>query len=210
MPNWENKEKNRIDFSSFSLGLEERRSMFIILPFLALFFLCRVILQRPKEYNVVFSTQKRVRSNAMMILFSYNSSNRKKQKRNVRMQQGTHSLHKKNTQDCMSVFRSSLFFSFFFFYLTTHRSSSSSSYLFHLCRCRQRESRYSTQCLDNDVMCLYICVPFSGNGDVLPPIFLLMCSIIYRFMYSTLPTFFAKLHVRAWLYHISGGRKKRK
>jgi hypothetical protein len=55
-----------------------------------------------------------------MIVFSYSGS-KEKQKRNVRMQQGTHSLHI-NTQDCMSFFRSSRLFSFFFFYLTKHRS----------------------------------------------------------------------------------------
>jgi hypothetical protein len=74
-------------------------------------------------------------------------------------------LHK-NIDDCMSFFRSSLSFSsiwqnivlrFFF-------------YLFHLARRRrQKESRYSIQCLDNDVMSLCICVPFPGNVDVVPP-----------------------------------------
>ncbi len=68
----------------------------------------------------------------------------------------------------MSFFRSSLFLSFFllfdkpsffvFFF-----------YLFHLCRRRQKESRYNTQCLDNDIMCLCICVPFPGNVDAVSP-----------------------------------------
>jgi len=64
------------------------------------------------------------------------------------------------------------FFSFFFlsfFRLTNRRSSFFFFYLFHLGRRRQKESRYSTQCLDNDVMCLCICVPFPGNVDVVSP-----------------------------------------
>jgi len=112
-----------------------------------------------------FSACDRLRSNATMIVFSYSSSI-KKQKRNVRMQQGVHSLHK-NIQNCMAFFRSSLFLSlfllfdkasFFVFFF----------YLFHLCHRRQKESCYNTQCLDNDVMCLCICVPFPGNVDVVP------------------------------------------
>jgi len=98
------------------------------------------------------------------------------------MQRGTYSLHK-NTQNCMSFFRSSRFFlSSSFFYLTKNRSCFF-FYLFHLCRCRQKESRYSTQCLDNNVICLYIyiCVPFPGNVNVVPPTLLLVHSIIYRF-----------------------------
>jgi len=52
-------QKKKIDFSS--LDLEERKrgksssSMFIILFFFAFFFLYRVMLRRPKEYNVVYS-----------------------------------------------------------------------------------------------------------------------------------------------------------
>ena len=90
-----------------------------------------------------------------------------------------HSLHK-ISQHCMRFFfRSassflflSLFFLFdkksFFEFLSLSLFSSVCFILESLslsCR-RQKESRYNTKCLDNDLMCLCKCVPFPGNINV--------------------------------------------
>lgn len=71
-----------------------------------------------------------------------------------------HALHK-NMHNCTRLFRSFSFFllllfsiwqkpSFFVFFLLLFL------YLFHHCRCRrrQKESCYSIQCLDNNVICV--------------------------------------------------------
>jgi hypothetical protein len=94
------------------------------------------------------------------------------------MQQGNHSS-RNNTQNCMNRLS---FFSFFSSCLTTRRS------LLYVCsifvavvgttreREREKEPRYSTQCLDNYI---YMCVfRFSGTSNVLSFLFSLIQAFI--------------------------------
>jgi hypothetical protein len=116
-----------------------------------------------------------------MIVFSYSGS-KEKQKRNVRMQQGTHSLHI-NTQDCMSFFRSSRFF--FFLFLLFNKASFLG--FFSICCVFVFVDRKSLVAVHNvltTMLYVCVCVSFPGNIDVVPPTLSLIHSIIYRFTCS--------------------------
>ena len=91
-----------------------------------------------------------------MIVFSHSGS-KKKQKRNVRMQQGTHSLHK-NTEDCMSFFRSSRFF-FLSFFLFLLFNKASFLFFFSICSIFVVIDRKSLVTVHNALTTtLYVCV----------------------------------------------------
>jgi hypothetical protein len=145
-----------------------------------------------------------------MIVFSYSGS-KEKQKRNVRMQQGTHSLHI-NTQDCMSFFRSSRFF--FFLFLLFNKASFLG--FFSICCVFVFVDRKSLVAVHNVLTTmLYVCVyVFRFPGTSMLSL-LLFHSFIQSFIDSrVLDSFsywenpFISLHVEAWLYHVSEKERK--
>jgi hypothetical protein len=141
-------------FLSLSLHLPPSVSLF----FLSLsLFICRAIQRRARKCNVVLSLQARLGKDSMLIVYSSNGSRTTKRTRrngkNERCSEGRLSYKKVHSIVGMSyVVRS---FSHSLLYLTTPRRSS--LFLFVL-SVSSTESRYSTQCLDNNLMFLCVCV----------------------------------------------------
>jgi hypothetical protein len=114
------------------------------------------------------------------------------------MQQGNNSSHN-NIQNCMSCLS---FFSRAFFFLSVWQHIESFFFplrLFYLCRRRgkEKELRYSTQCLDNNILC--VCSVSRERWCMSS----LLLSLIEAFIDLHIVHFLScSLHVQTWLYRV--------